>query len=349
MKILFIGGTGTISSACSQLAVERGYELSLLNRGQTTSRPPPEAAHLFQADTRDPQAVRRALGDEMFDVVVNWYVFTPDQIEADLELYRGRTEQYIFISSASAYQTPPSSLPVTESTPLDNPYWDYSRAKIACEERLVRAYRDERFPMTIVRPSHTYDKTRLVFDEGYTVINRMRQGKKVIVHGDGTSLWVLTHHRDFAKGFTGLLGNPAAIGEAFHITSDEWLSWNQIFEICAQAAGAEARLVHIPTDLLVASYPTLDETALSKMDPIDRLKRRPNLRGSLMGDRANSMVFDNSKIKRMVPDFAATIPFAHGAKEVLAWYDADPSRRVVDEEMDQLMDRIIDAYEAAWP
>jgi len=218
MKVLFIGGTGIISSACVSRAVEQGIDLYLLNRGKT-SRPIPEAVHSLRGDIRDKDAVNRALGDMMFDVVVNWIAFTPEHIENDLDLFQGRTEQYIFISSASGYQTPPVNLPVTESTPLANPFWAYSQAKIACEERLVQAYREEKFPATIVRPSHTYDRTLMPFEGGYTVVGRMRQGKKIIVHGDGTSLWVLTHHQDFAKGFVGLLGNSHAIGEAFHITS----------------------------------------------------------------------------------------------------------------------------------
>ncbi len=327
MKVLFIGGTGIISSACSQLAVERGIELYLLNRGQTT-RPAPETAHILQADIRDKASVKAALGTRMFDVVVNWIAFTPEHIETDLELFQGRTGQYIFISSASAYQTPPVNLPVTESTPLANPFWDYSRAKIACEERLIRAYREDQFPVTIVRPSHTYDCTLLPVHGQYTVVDRMRKGKKIIVHGDGTSLWVLTHHRDFAKGFVGLLGNSRALGEVFHITSDELLTWNQIFEIVAQAAGTAARIVHIPSDVIAAFDPEWG--------------------AGLLGDKAHSMIFDNTKIKRVVPDYAATIPFARGAEEILAWYDADPSRQIVDEELNRLMDQIIAEWESAW-
>jgi nucleoside-diphosphate-sugar epimerase len=326
MKVLFIGGTGIISSACAPLAVERGCDLYLLNRGQT-SRPVPEAAHILHGDIRDKDSVNRALGDRAFDVVVNWTAFTPEHIETDLELFRDRTGQYIFISSASAYQTPPVNLPVTESTPLDNPFWAYSQAKIACEERLVRAYREEKFPVTIVRPSHTYDRTVIPFEGRYTSVGRMRQGKKVIVHGDGTSLWVLTHHRDFAKGFVGLLGNSRAIGEAFHITSDELLAWNQIFEIVARAAGTEAHIVHIPSDIIA--------------------KFNPDWGAGLWGDKAHSMIFDNSKIKRIVPDYAATIPFSRGAEEIMAWYDADPARQVVNNALDRQMDEIIAAYEPA--
>jgi nucleoside-diphosphate-sugar epimerase len=328
MKVLFIGGTGVISSACSQLSAARGIDLYLLNRGRTP-RPVPPSAHLIRADIRDRNAVENAIAGQTFDVVVDWLAFTPEHIETDLDLFRGHTGQYIFISSASAYQTPPASLPVTESTPLDNPFWEYSRRKIACEQRLIQAYRQERFPITIVRPSHTYDRTLLPVRGGYTIIDRMRQGKKVLVHGDGTSLWTLTHHADFAKGFIGLLGEPRAIGEAFHITSDEVLTWNQIYASLARAAGAEPRLVHIPSELIAAFD--------------------PNWGASLLGDKSHSMIFDNSKIKRIVPDFVATIAFARGAEEIIAWYDEDPARKKVDEDIDHLWDRIIGAYESAWP
>lgn len=328
MKVLFIGGTGTISSACSRLAVARGIELVIFNRGRT-DRPIPKVAHVLYGDIRDRASVESALGDATFDVVVNWVSYTPEHVETDIELFGGRTGQYIFISTASAYHKPILSLPITESTPLHNPYWAYSRAKIACEERLARAYREEGFPVTIVRPSHTYDKTRLPVRGRYTVVDRMRKGKKVIVHGDGSSLWVLTHHTDFAKGFVGLLGNHHAIGDTFHITSDEVLSWNQIFTILAHAAGVEPQLVHVPSELIAAFDPEWG--------------------AGLLGDKTHSVIFDNTKIKRLVPDFSATIPYSQGAREILAWFDADPARQVVDDEVNHLMDRIITAYESIWP
>ena len=320
MKVLFIGGTGVISSACSELAVDRGFELFLLNRG-ASSRTAPESANILNADIRDKESVRKALGTHNFDVVVDWIAYTPDHIETDLELFRGRTDQYIFISSASVYQTPPVNLPVTESTPLANPFWQYSRDKIACEDRLMQAYREEQFPFTIVRPSHTYDRSVLPLKGRYTSIDRMRKGKKVIVHGDGSSLWVLTHNSDFAKGFVGLLGNSRAIGEAFQITSDALLTWNQIYELAARAAGTTAQIVHIPSDV-IAKYDA-------------------EWGGDLLGDKAHSMIFENTKIKRLVPDFAATTPFSRGVEEIIAWHDADPSRQIVDEKLDQLMDTII--------
>jgi nucleoside-diphosphate-sugar epimerase len=328
MKVLFVGGTGVISSACSRLAVERGMDLYLLNRGRT-QRPAPEGARVLHGDIRDRGSVERALGDAVFDVVANWINFTPEQVEADLELFQGRTGQYLFISSASAYQKPLSGLPITESTPLDNPFWDYSRAKIACEERLMRAYREEKFPITIVRPSHTYDRTKVPLLGHYADIDRMRKGKEVVVHGDGTSLWVLTHQEDFAKGFVGLLGSPHAIGQAFHITSDELLTWNQIYTILARAAGAEPKLVHVSSDL-IAMFDA-------------------EVGAGLLGDKAHSVIFDNSKIKRLVPDFAATIPFSQGAEEIMAWYDADPARQVVDERANRLSERVIAAYERIGP
>ena len=329
MKVLFIGGTGIISSACSQLAVERGIDLYLLNRGSTTKRPVPKGARVLNGDIRDAQSAGAALQGMSFDAVVDWVAFTTQHIQTDIDLFRGRTGQFVFISSASAYQTPPGSLPVTESTLLDNPFWQYSRNKIACEEMLVRAYRGERFPATIVRPSHTYDKTLLPFDGGYTVVDRMRKGKKVVVHGDGTSLWTLTHHTDFAVAFVGLLGHPAAVGESYQITSDEWLSWNQIYEITARAAGTEARMAHIPSELINAYD--------------------PDWGAGLLGDKAHSMIFDNTKIKRLVPEYKARIPYVQGAAEIMAWYDADPARRTVDESMDRLMDELIARYESIWP
>ena len=328
MKVLFIGGTGIISSACSRLALERGIELTLLNRGHSP-RPVPPGARVLNGDIRDPASARAALGERSFDAVVDWVAFTPEHVEADLHLLRGRSGQYVFISSASAYQTPPSSLPVSEGTLLDNPVWQYSRNKIACEERLVRAYREEKFPATIVRPSHTYDNTLLPLHGGWTTVERMRRGAPVIVHGDGTSLWTLTHNRDFAKGLVGLLGNSHAIGEAFHITSDEWLTWNQIAELTARAAGVEAHMVHVPSDLIAAYDKDWGD--------------------GLLGDKAASMVFDNSKIKRLVPDFVCTTPFSRGVAEIIAWYDADLARRKVDAAFDQLCDRILEGYAHAWP
>ena len=329
MKVLFIGGTGIISSACSELAAREGIDLYLLNRGQTVDRPAPIGATVLFGDIRDRASSEAALAGHNFDAVVDWIAFTPDHVQADIDLFRSRTGQYVFISSASVYQTPPASLPVTESTLLDNPYWDYSRNKIACEELLVRAYRDEKFPMTIVRPSHTYDATKIPLMGGYTSLQRMKDGKPLVVHGDGTSLWTLTHHRDFAKGFVPLLGNQRALGEAIHITSDEWLTWNQIYEIMASALGTPAELVHVPSELINA------------FDPLHG--------AGLLGDKSHSMIFDNSKIKRLAPGFACTIPFSWGAHEIVAWHEADPARQQVDPYVDKLMDRVLAAYRSIWP
>ena len=328
MKVLFIGGTGIISSACSELALQRGIDLYLLNRGQS-ARPTPPGAKVLHADIRDADSVRQALGGLHFDAVADWVAFTPQHVQTDLDLFHDRTGQYLFISSASAYQTPPNFLPVTESTPLHNPFWEYSRNKAICEGMLFDAYIKNGFPMTIVRPSHTYDRTLLPFDGGYTVVARMRAGKKVVVHGDGTSLWTMTHHADFAVGLVGLLANPHAIGETFHITSDEWLSWNQIYTIIAHAAGVEPRLMHVASELIAAFD--------------------PNWGAGLLGDKSHSMLFDNSKIRRLVPDFHPRIPFYQGAQEIMAWYDADPARQVVNPVVDALQDRIISAVESIYP
>jgi nucleoside-diphosphate-sugar epimerase len=326
LTVLFIGGSGIISTSCVREAVLQGMDVTVLNRGASALRPLPEGVRRRTADCRDPRAVLDAIGDTAFDAVVNWVNFTPDQVQTDIDLFAGRTGQYVFISSASAYQTPPTHMPVTESTPLKNPYWQYSRDKIACEELLTRAYRDDDFPATVVRPSHTYDETLLPFDGGWTVVERMRAGKPVIVHGDGTSLWTITHARDFAVGFVGLLGKDAAIGEAFHITGDEAPTWNRIYRDVAAAAGvAEPHLVHVPSDAIAAAD--------------------PDWGAGLIGDKSNTMLFDNTKIKTLVPEFGlSTTPFRLGAREVVAWYDAHPERRTANPETDALMDRLAEAY-----
>jgi nucleoside-diphosphate-sugar epimerase len=323
-RALFIGGTGVISTACSHRAVERGFDVTLLNRGATSVRRAPEGARVLSADVHDRAAVSDALRGEDFDVVADFLAFTPDQVQDDIDLFRGRTGQYVFISSASAYQKPPARIPVLESTPLRNPYWQYSRDKIACEDLLVAAYRAEGFPATIVRPSHTYDQTSLPLDGKWTSIDRMRRGVPVVVHGDGTSLWTLTHHTDFARAFVGLLANPHTIGDSFHITSDEALPWDEITRTLAAAAGAEPQIVHVPSDAIAAAD--------------------PDWGAGLLGDKAHSMVFDNSKVKAAVPGWVATVPFATGAREILDWYDADPSRAVVDRRLDALMDQLVEAY-----
>ena len=312
-----------------RLAAESGIDLTLLTRGRHAAELP-AGVKTLAVDMENASAAARALGGASFDAVVDWIVYTPDQIERDLELFRGRTRQYVFISSASAYQKPASHYLITESTPLANPYWDYSRNKIACEERLMKAYREEGFPVTIVRPSLTYGETQITlainsWTKSYTVVDRMRRGKKVIVPGDGSSLWVITHNSDFAKGLVGLLGNEQVIGHAFHITSDEVMSWDQFYRIVGEAAGVEPQLLHIPSDFIAACLP-------------DAL-------GGLTGDKSVSVVFDNSKIKRFVPGYCATMPFGRGVRQTMAWFDADPARKLIDAEANAAWDKLIDAYE----
>ena len=324
LKVLFIGGSGIISSACSRLAVERGIDLYVLNRGKTSTRPLPPQATVLSADIREPETVREVLADREFDAVVDWVAFTPEHVQTDIDLFRDRTGQYVFISSASAYQTPPARLPVLESTPLRNPHWQYSRDKIACEDLLVAEYRNTGFPATIVRPSHTYDRTLVPFDGGYTALARMLAGKPIVVHGDGTSLWTLTHNTDFAQGFVPLLGNSRALGEAVHITSDDVLTWNQIAELLASAAGVTARIVHVPSDAIAAA-----DAAWG---------------AGLLGDKAHSMVFDNSKLRSLVPGFRAVVPFEQGAREIVAWHAEDPARQQINEHLDQVIDALVARY-----
>jgi nucleoside-diphosphate-sugar epimerase len=325
MNVLFIGGTGFISTAVSRMAIAEGFEFYLLNRGARSA--PLPGSHSVTADIHRPDEVRVALSDLEFDVVVDWIAYTPADIERDLALFAGRVAQYVFISSASAYQKPPAHYLITESTPLHNPYWDYSRNKIACEERLMRAYRDEGFPATIVRPSMTYDSNLPIALGGwgtYTLVDRLLRGLPIIVHGDGSSLWVVTHADDFGRGFLGLLGNEKALGEAFHITTDEVLTWNQIYQTIAEALGVEADIVHIPSDFIVRVVPELS--------------------GSLLGDKTWSAVFDNTKIKSFVPGFQAGVPFEEGIRRTLAWFAEDARRRSVDEAVHKEMDLILQAY-----
>jgi nucleoside-diphosphate-sugar epimerase len=325
VKALFIGGTGFISMAVSRLAVAEGIELYLLNRGLKGA--PPAGSHGLTADINRPEEVRAALRGLQFDVVVNWIAYTPEDIERDLSLFKGRVGQYVFISSAAAYQKPPAHYVITEETPLVNPFWDYARGKIACEERLTRAFVEEEFPTTIVRPSHTYETNFPVAVGGggtYTLVDRMKKGLPIIVHGDGTSLWTLTHAEDFARGFNGLLGNTEAIGQAFHITSDEVLTWEQIYLSIAEALGVEANLVHVPSDFIARVV--------------------PRLAGTLHGDKKWSAVFDNSKVKKFVPGFRADISFREGIRRTLAWFEMDERRRRVDESLREEMDLIVRSY-----
>jgi nucleoside-diphosphate-sugar epimerase len=329
MKIVHVGGTGLISSACVAEDIARGRDVFVLNRGVTDKVPLPDGAHRLVADASDRSAVQEAIAGHRFDVAVQWVAFTPDQVNLDLDLYRD-CGQYVFISSASAYQKPPAHYLITEAgTPLDNPHWRYSRDKIACEQILRAAHRESGFPVTIIRPSLTYGLTQIPvcigsWEKPFTIVDRMRRGARIIVPGDGTSLWTLTHNTDFAKGLAGLLGNPAAIGEDFHITSDEVLTWNQIYALVGAAAGAEPNLLHVPTEALIAADSELE--------------------GTLWGDKVHSAVFDNAKLRALVPDFAATVSFAEGIRQSVAWFDADPQRREIDHQANALWDRIAVVY-----
>lgn len=327
MNVLFIGGTGIISTACTELALARAIKVTLLNR---SLRAPIAGAAVIAADINEPGAAARALSGRTWDAVVDFISFTPADVEARLELFRGRVGQFVFISSASAYQKPLSHYLITESTPLANPLWEYSRNKIACEERLLAAYRAEGFPVTIIRPSLTYGDTIVPLAvnswlKGYTAIERMRRGQPLIVPGDGLSLWTITHNSDFAKGLVGLLGHAGALGHTFHITSEEALTWNQIYVMTAEAAGVPSPLlVHIASDFITACIPSMV--------------------GTLLGDKSHSAVFDNSKIRRFVPGFEATTRYRDGIARTVAWYDADPRRKVVDAEACASWDRLIQAY-----
>ena len=320
-SILYLGGTGTISAACVRRSVERGHDVTVVNRG-SARRELPDAVTVACADVHDAAGLKDALGGREFDAVADFLSFSPTDVSTGLEVFEGRTGQYVFISSASAYQKPPARLPITERTPLENPFWQYSRDKIACEELLLAASRDRGLPVTIVRPSHTYDEQMLPTLGRWNDIARMRDGRPVVVHGDGTSLWTITHADDFAVAFTGLIGHPGAIGEDFTITGSHAPTWNQIYTWLAEAAGAgEPELVHVASDTIAAIAPDLGPT--------------------LLGDKAHSSLFDTAKVQALVPEFATTITFDEGARRILAHYDANPGSRVVDAELDARFDRMI--------
>ena len=323
MRILFIGGTGTISSACVALALERGMEVSVVNRGVSSeARALPPTVEALVADAREIDQLRAALVGRTFDVIADFRAFTPGEVRERLDLFRGRVGQYVFVSSATVYQKPPALLPIVESTPLSNPGWRYASDKIAAEDVLTAAYRDEGYPVTIVRPSHTYDERTPPVYGGWTQIDRMRRGRPVVVHGDGTSLWTLTHSSDFAVGFVGLLGDPRTFGHPFHITSDEVFSWNQIYEVLAAAARVAAlECVHVPSEIIAEADPDWGD--------------------ALLGDMAHSLVFDNTKVKRLVPRFTTRTPFPVAARDVVAWFDSDPARQRVDERLDAVIESLL--------
>lgn len=335
MKLLFIGGTGLISSACVELALQKGMDVTLLNRAASTKYAPPPGARLLTGDMyADPARLAGLLHGERFDAVIDFIAYTPSDIQRRIDLLSSKTGQYVFISSASAYQKPPAHYLITEDTPLHNPYWQYSQDKIACEELLMRSYREQGFPVTIIRPSLTYGPSQIPIINGswqhpWTIPDRIRRGQKIIIPGDGTSLWVFTWNGDFAKGLVGLLGRPETLGHAFHITSDEVLTWNQAVLELGRALGAEPHIIHIPSDL-IAMY---DEHAV----------------GSLIGDKSNSAVFDNSKIKRYVPGFHCDVRWAEGIRRSIAWFEANPVRQTIDDEANARWDKIITGYERAYP
>jgi nucleoside-diphosphate-sugar epimerase len=327
VKVLFVGGTGNISRECTARALAKGMEVWHFNRGTRKDRAP-EGVVALNADIRDEAAAERTLGGERFDAVVDFVAFSRAQVEEDIRLFRARARQYVFISSASAYRKPPVHHVITESTPLSNPYWKYSRDKIECERLLEEEGRSSGFPFTVVRPSHTYGSTWMPTAFGssdFTVPARMLAGRRVVVHGDGQSLWTITHARDFAVGLVGLLGNPAAIGEAVQITGDEALTWDAIHATIGAALGVEPRVVHVPSDFIAAVDPE---------------------RGAhFLGDKTYSALFDCSKLKRLVPEFRTTISFQEGMREAAAWFMADPARRTVDPALDAVIDRILEAWD----
>ena len=332
MKALFIGGTGTISTAISRKLLQEGHELWLINRGSRNDELP-EGAHIVLADINDESYVATQLEGQTFDVVADFIAFVPAQLERDYRLFRGKTKQFIYISSASAYQKPLSDYRITEGTPLANPYWEYSRNKIAGEDYLMKLYREEGFPVTIVRPSHTYcERSVPVGLQGkkgsYQVIKRMLEGKPVLIHGDGSSLWTMTDSRDFAKAFVGLMGNIHAIGEAVQITSDETLTWNQIYQALARALGVTLRPYYVTSSFLAA---------VDYYDAGD----------GLLGDKTHSVVFDNSKLKRLVPGFTATIRFDQGVKDAVDYVLSHPECQIEDPEFDAWCDRVIEVQEEA--
>lgn len=333
MKALFIGGTGTISMAITkQLADDPRWELYLLNRGSRNLELP-DNIKVIKADINNEEQAREALGDMQFDCVCDFIGFVPPQLERDFRLFNGRTKQFMYISSASAYQKPLSDYKITESTPLANPYWGYSRNKIACEEYLMKMYRENGFPITIIRPSHTYDERNVPVGAhgnggAWQVVKRMLDGKPIIVQGDGTNLWTVTYNADFAKGFIGLMGNIHAIGESYHITTDESLTWNQIYQCIANALGVEYKPYYVPSDFMheVSNY---------------------DYRGGLIGDKSNTVVFDNSKLKRAVPDFCATTRFDEGSRICIDYMLSHPECQNPDPEFDAWCDKVIDAMENA--
>lgn len=329
-RVLYVGGTGTISHSCVQASVDAGMDVHVLNRGLSAARRPvPPEVTVLTADVHDPASVKEALGDREFDSVVNVTSFTAEQTRRSVDIFAGRTGQYVHISTASLYHKPVVRIPYVESTPRHNPFSQYSRDKIATEDVLTEAYDREGFPATIVRPSHTYDEARPPIPGDWTIVDRIVRGDEIVVPGDGTSLWTLTHAADFAQGLVGLLGNPLAVGETFHITSDDVYSWNQIYGLVAAAAGVEARLVHVPTDFLPLAAPDWRWSDL------------------IRGDLQHSVLLDNTKIRRYVPGFAPRVPFHRAVHGIVAWRRDHPDFTRPDPEVDAIIDRLVTGYHEA--
>jgi len=329
VRILFLGGTGNISTACVERALARGHHVGLLTRGRRLS-PFGPWVEVLHGDRYDRAALDRAAAGG-WDAVVDFLAYTPEQVEEALRAFAGRTGQYVFIGTVATYDKPNARLPITEDAPLANPFWEYARLKIACEERVLGAHREGSVPVTIVRPSYTYGPTWIPSGFGgqdYTVVDRMRRGLPVVCHGDGTALWGMTHASDFAVGLVGLLGNAGALGEAFHLTTDEVLTWDAIYGAIAHAAGVEPRLVHVPSALIAALVP--DRGA------------------SLLGDKAHSTVFDNAKVRRLVPEFQPSVTFAEGVARSIAWFDEEESRGVVSPVANDNIERVLAAWDRAW-
>lgn len=324
LRALFIGGNGTISSAASRLAVERGIDLTLLTRGRGTWRPPIEGTRSVTGDATDASSVARAVQEDRYDVVVDFQLFDADQARDRVAACTGQVGQFVYISSAAAYEKPIRRWPIDESTPLRNPFWKYAQDKIAAELVFNGAFRESGFPVTIVRPSHTYDPSLIPLPGGWTMLDRARRGQPIVIHGDGTSLWTLTHQADLAVGLVGLLGLPEAIGEAVHITMDTALTWDAVAEALTVALGVEATKVHVGSETLAREIPAWAEP--------------------LLGDWRFSELYDNTKIKRLVPDYRATIPFVRGAREIIDWHLADERRQVVDAELDAVFDSLVDRF-----
>ncbi len=323
MKILFIGGTGIISTSCTREALAQGHELFHLNRGNHPEGAPRDVTTL-KADIRDSRQVEKAVAGHRFDCIVNWVAFEPGHVRQDMELLGPLTSHYIFISSASVYLKPPLHWIVTEETPVGNPYWSYAQNKIACEALLLEGHSKDGFPATIVRPSHTYNDGWIptpIGSRDFTVARRLLDGRAVISPGDGQSLWTITHSDDFARGFTGLLGNPDASGETFHITSDEARTWDAFYGIIGEALGVEPDIVHIPSWVVNEISPPLGQ--------------------GLLGDKGYSMVFDNTKIKRVIPEFHASITFSEGIRRSLEWFEKNPARKIVDPVRDAEIDKVL--------